>query len=110
MSVVVSANYLDRRQKNWIVRHEKDPVGTHELRDAVAIRDFEFQRSKEEAGFGCSVIAVGQMVPADVEIDRANLIKIEFEDYRFVECNAYKEVRRGELLVCDQTGIYYLPS
>ncbi len=110
MQVIVSANYRDRRQKNWLVRKSDESIDNYQLRDRVVIKHFRFCKSYEESGFGCSVVAHGEAEEPVLEIDRSKLVRIEFEGNGFVERNSRVRVESGSVLVLDTTGMYYLPA
>lgn len=109
MPVVVSANYRDRSQKNWLIRQRGDSLEKFELRERVAVKDFKFCESfSGEAGFGCNTVAVGEL--EEREIDREQLVRIRFTGLRFEEQESGTRVDRGSVLVLDETGMYYLPA
>ncbi len=109
MSVVVSANYRDRNQKNWIVRQADASIEQYELRDRVVLKGFRFCESfSGEIGFGCNVVAVGDL--EDSEIDRSKLVRIRFTGLAFVEDESGVSVESGRALVLDATGMYYLSA
>lgn len=84
MSVVVSANYRDRSQKNFIVRKASYPLEKYELRERVVIKDFMFVVSIDgEQGFGCLKVAIGEM--DESEINGESLIPIAFNGVGFQE-------------------------
>lgn len=110
MPVIVSANYHDRSQKNWLVRQEDDPIDKYELFDSVAIKDFKFCESYSgEAGFGCNVVAVGGLSQVS-DFDRSQLVRLFFDGVAFRREEDKRRVTEGLALVLDQTGMYYLPS
>ena len=109
MSVVVSANYRDRNQKNFIVRQAGDPLDKFELRERVVIKDFKLCASHDgESGFGCSVVATGEL--DESPINGESLIPISFDGYHFHETQSGTRVTIGSALVLDETGMYYLPA
>ena len=111
MPVVVSANYRNREDKNWLVRQESDPIDKYELRDRVVVKDFEFRSSgEEEEGWGCVAIAVGEI--EESLINGESLIPVLFSppDGKFYEVGSDKVVTCGSALVLDETGMYYLPA
>ena len=109
MRAVVSANYRDRTQKNWLVRKEGDPIDKYEVRDRVIVGHFELCPSYSgEEGFGCKIVAVGEV--DDSAIAPEHLVRISFEIDHFEECESGKRVTDGSLLVLDETGMYYLPA
>lgn len=109
MSVVVSANYRDRSQKNWLVRQSGDALDQYELRDRVVVKDFRFCKSfMGEVGFGCNTVAVGELGTLDVAIDQ--LVRISFDGHGFAEVGSDVSIKGGSLLVLDETGMYYLPA
>jgi len=110
MSVIVSANYRDRAQKNWLVRQASDSIETYELRDCVVIKNFRFCESfSGEVGFGCNVVAVGESAE-EFEVDREKLVRLRFTGLAFVEHDSDASVEGGRVLVLDATGMYYLPA
>ena len=110
MTVVVSANYRDRSQKNWLVRKADESIDNYQLRDMVVVKDFMFCDSHAgETGFGCTVVAQGELVE-ESELDRASLVRIEFDGARFREVDGGRRIDGGSLLVLDGTGMYYLPA
>lgn len=109
MSVVVSANYRDRSQHNWLIRKAGDALENFELRDRVIVRNFRFCKALDgEEGFGCQMVAVGDVEEQD--IDRSKLVKITFNGLHFREVETDHLVQAGRLLVLDETGMYYLPA
>lgn len=109
MSVVVSANYRDRSQKNFIVRKASDPLEQYELKERVVIKDFAFVVSADgELGFGCLLVAIGEV--DDSEINGESLIPIRFDGRDFRETESTNLVKRGSALVLDETGMYYVPA
>lgn len=93
MPVIVSANYRDRTQKNWLVRQSGAPLEEYELRERVVIKDFQFCESHAgEAGFGCQVVAMGEL--DESEIDREKLVRVKFTGVRFVERERQPSRRR----------------
>lgn len=107
MKAVVSANYRDRSQKNWLVRQQGDALDKYELHDRVVVKDFVFCKAHDEEGFGCKTVAVGTL--EDMVFDPEQLVRIKFGGLRFVEDKTFKTVEGGRLLVLDDTGMYYLP-
>ena len=110
MSVVVSANYRDRSQKNFLVRQEGSSLENYEVRDRVVIKDFKFCASfAGENGFGCQTVAVGETAD-ESEINKESLIPIFFNGISFREKESNDYVERGSALVLDETGMYYVPA
>lgn len=110
MSLIVSANYRDRSQKNWLVRSAQSSIDNYELHDRVVVKNFQFCKSLSgEDGFGCSIVAVGE--PGDgLEIDPNKLVKLRFNGWHFeIESNGVG-VHEGAALVLDETGIYFIPA
>lgn len=108
MKAVVSANYRDRTQKNWLVRAIGDSIDKYEIHERVVVKDFVFCEAwGGEEGFGCKTVAVGNL--EESEINRDRLVRIRFYAYRFVEDESGRRVQGGSLLVLDETGMYYLP-
>lgn len=109
MKAVVSANYRDRTQKNWLVRAIGDSIDKYEIHERVVVKDFVFcQAWGGEEGFGCKTVAVGYL--GDSDIARQQLVRIRFDEYRqFIEDESGRTVQGGSLLVLDETGMYYLP-
>jgi len=109
MSAIVSANYRDRNQKNWLVRNADDPLDKFQLCDRVVVKNFKFCESfSGEIGFGCNVVAVGEI--DESEIDSSKLVRLRFTGLSFVEAESGKDVLAGSALVLDATGMYYLPA
>ena len=111
MRAVVSANYRDRTQKNWLVRKEGDPIDKYELRDRVVLRNFEFCPSfSGEEGFGCKIVGVGEIEESESAIATESLVRIRFSWSWFEEDGGNRIVANGSVLVLDSTGMYYLPA
>ena len=109
MSVIVSANYRDRDQKNWLVRNAHDSIETYHLRERVVIKDFMFCQSYAgEEGFGCKMVAQGEL--EGCAVDSEKLVRIRFDGVQFVEDQTGKHIAGGRALVLDDTGMYYLPA
>lgn len=110
MIVVVSANYRDRSQKNWLVRKADESIDNYELRERVCIKNFRFCESYSgEQGFGCNIVGCGELVE-ESEINREKLVRILFGGLKFREAESGVSIERGAALVLDDTGMYYLPA
>lgn len=61
---VITPNYKDRSnlEKPWLVRHHNEPLASTIAVSSVAAKGLLFQQSGEEAGFGCSVIALANEI------------------------------------------------
>lgn len=116
MSFVVSANYMDRDKRNWLVRGKDQPIEECQEMAMVVATDFILERPVDgEEGFGCKTVAICRAVVDDMMISefnalRARLIKIKFNGFdAFYEEVSQLPVRAGKCLVLDPSGMYYMP-
>jgi hypothetical protein len=118
MSFVVSANYMDRDKRNWLVRERESKLRDCQEREVLLAADFHLERPDGgEEGVGCRTVAICESL-ADNILDevglaalKEKLIKIKFDGYdSFYEEATKKVIREGQYLLLDDTGMYYMPK
>jgi len=77
MSFVVSANYMDRDKRNWLVRERESKLRDCQEREVLLAADFHLERPDGgEEGVGCRTVAICESL-ADNILDEVGLAALK---------------------------------
>lgn len=104
MSYVVTPNYRNRDSEyKWLIREEGQPLESARACRRVEAHNAKFADSKEESGFGCSVVAIAEKAIGYGFEDEET--RLTFNGRQFVTQGNRPIYSAGELYLSDDGGI-----